>query len=482
MTRIKILVLLCVVVAAISTASGAAEGDKVVVIGLDGASYTFMQDCLETGELPNLNALAGDDAFREMTAPLPPLTPVAMSSFLTGLNPGGHGIYGFEKRTSFSYDTRLVSARFLERMLPQELDGSSILVNVPMTYPAPAIDGVVVSGFPGSTEGPYVHPPTLRGRLEEMDYQVTTAGTFTNTEELEQQVFDLFEKRRNLTLDLMAENDWRFTMVMFTGDARLLHFLPAERCEDAIKRYYEELDRFVGTVRERVGENTTVVVMSNHGFEPLKKQINLYTFLKEHDYLEPKTVPYYKHWLQSILGGIASTLGLQEDDRVGRTTFSSRYMDEVDWSRTKAYTGAYYNGQIFLNVEGREPDGTVPREDYEEVRANIIADLKQLTDPDTGEGVFENVYTKEEVYNGTKMDDLPDIVVESPGYNHVAKFGFGRTFTTDIAESAAPVKEGFVLADRPITGENATIIDLASSVASMLGTDFGEGRNLFGDG
>lgn len=482
MTRIKRLLLLFVLVAAIPMASGA-SAEKVVVIGLDGASYTFMQDCLSEADTPNLSGLAEGGAFRSMEAPLPPLTPVAMSSFLTGRNPGGHGIYGFEKRTAFSYDTRLVNARFLDApLLPQVVNGSSILVNIPMTYPAPAIDGVVVSGFPGSTEGPYVHPPTLRSRLEEMDYRVTTAGTFSNVSELEEQVFDLFEKRRTLTFDLMREEDWDFTMVMFTGDARLLHFLPTEACEGAIKRYYEELDRFVGTVRERVDANTTVVVMSNHGFEPLKKQIHLYTFLKEHGYLEPKTVPYYKHWLQSILGNIASALGLQGDDRMGRTSFSSSYMDEVDWDATQAYTGAYYNGQIFLNVEGREPNGIVSEEDYPAVRQDIIDDLEQVRDPETGEPVFENVYTKEELYDGEKMDDLPDIIVESPGYNHVAKFGFGNTFTTDLTEAAAPVKEGFVMADRSLTVADPTIIDLSTSVADLLGTAFGEGRDLFADG
>lgn len=472
-----------VLLALVVPMASSAPAEKVVVIGLDGASHEYMQQCMEERDVPNIEAVASDGSFSRMDAPLPPLTPVAMSSFLTGQDPGGHGIYGFEKRKPLEYDTSMVNGQYLSGILPDATEGKSVLINVPMTYPAPQIDGVVVSGFPGSNAGRYAYPPPVKSRLEDMNYTVTTAGTFDTTEELEEGVFDAFEQRRGLALDFMDRYEWNLFMVMFTGDARILHFESPEGCDGAIGDYYEEVDAFLGQVRERTPDNTTVVLMSNHGFAPLDKKLYLYTFLKDQGYLEPKTVPYYKHMLQDFLGDVAEFLGLGSGGEIaGRASgFSSAYMDEIDWSGTEAYTGAFYNGQIFINLEGREPHGTVPQDRYEEVRSDIIEDLKALRDPETGERVVENVYTKEELYDGEKMDELPDIIVEMPGYNHIARFGFGSTFLRDPVEKSAPVKEGFLLTNRDVTAGNISIVDLSTSVADLLGAEFGEGDAIWED-
>lgn len=458
--------------------TAADQNEKVVVIGLDGASSDFMQRCIDKADLENIRTLKAEGSFNTMNSTLPPLTPSGMSSFLTGTDPGDHGVYGFEKRNMLDYETSTVNSLNLDTTLPEETDGKSVMINVPMTYPAREINGVMVSGFPGSTSGSYVHPPTLKKDLEERNYSVTTAGTFGGGEELEREVFNTFETRKKVSLDYMDRFDWDFFMVMFTGDARLMHFSEPS-CEGAIKDYYQELDGFVGEVNERTDENTTVILTSNHGFTELDKKMYMYTFLKEHGYLQPKQPEYTIHRFQDFAGNILSKLGLDSGGEIsGRASFSDEYMDEVDWDKTKAYTGGFYNGQIFINLKGREPNGVVKQENYEEVRSNIIEDLKQLEDPETGEKVVENVYRKEEIYDGERMDEVPDIIIETPGYNHIARFGFGDTFLRDPVERSAPVKEGFMVSNREVEG-SLDIVDLSSSVAARLGTEFGEGENVF---
>lgn len=457
-----------------------ASANEVVVIGLDGASESQMSRCMEQNEYENIRALANEGSFDQMDSTLPPLTPVAMSSFLTGKNPGGTGVYGFENRRPFSYETSVVNSRDLDTIFPQKIEGKSVMINVPMTYPAPQVDGVVVSGFPGSTSGKYAYPPTIKSDLKKRNYSVSTAGTFENQEEMKDEVFSLFEKRRNLSLDYMEKYDWQFFMVMFTGDARIQHFSSPENCQQSLGEYYKQLDEFVGKVRDRTSENATIILMSNHGFKQLDKKMYLYTFLKENGYLSPSQPDYYKHWMQDLAGNIASFFGLNRGGEISsKGEFSAGFMDEVDWENTKAYTGGFYNGQIFLNLEGREPEGTVSQENYEEVRSDIIEDLKQLEDPETGEKVVENVYRKEEIYSGEDMEDVPDIIIETPGYNHIARFGFGSTFLDKPVEKSAPVKEGFVIANRDIETENNTIIDLSTTVAKERGIEFGEGRFMF---
>lgn len=458
--------------------TAAEQNEKVVVIGLDGASSEFMQRCIDEADLQNIEELSQRGSFNTMNSTLPPLTPSGMSSYLTGSDPGNHGVYGFEKRNMLDYETSTVNSLNIGETLPEAVDGRSVMINVPMTYPVREINGVMVSGFPGSTSGEYVHPPTLKKDLEERNYTVTTAGNFGGGEELERDVFEAFETRRQVSLDYMERFEWDYFNVMFTGDARLMHFSEPS-CQGAIKDYYRGLDEFVGKVDDRTGENTTIILMSNHGFKRLDKKMYMYTFLKQNDYLKPKQPEYIIHRLQDFAGNILSKLGLSSGGEVsGRASFSDQYMDEVDWDETKAYTGGFYNGQIFINLEGREPNGVVPKEDYEEVRNNIIEDLKQLEDPETGEKVVENVYTKEELYDGEKMDELPDIIIETPGYNHIARFGFGDTFLKDPVERSAPVKEGFMVSNREVEG-CLDIVDLSTSVAALRGTEFGEGENVF---
>ncbi|MFB6144877.1 MAG: alkaline phosphatase family protein [Candidatus Nanohaloarchaea archaeon] len=458
------------------------DNNKVVVVALDGASYDLMNQCIKENDYSNIETLGEQGSFKPMDSTLPALTPSAMASFLTDRNPGGTGVYGFEQRSPFSYETSVVNSRSLGDTFPEDMDNRSILINVPMTYPAPKINGVVVSGFPGSTQGRYAYPPTIKKDLKEMNYTVTTAGDFENNEELKKEVFDAFKKRRDLSLRYMDKYDWEYFMVMFTGDARLEHFMGPENCSDALGDYYGGVDEFIGNVREKTPDNTTIILASNHGFQPLKKKINLYTFLKNKGYLAPKQPLYWENFVKSKIGKIEDWLGLRKGGAISSTgSFSSGYMDEIDWSQTKAYTGAYYNGQIFINLKGREPQGTVKEEDYEKVRQNIIEDLKQLRDPETGEKVVSEIHTKDEIYSGDKMDRVPDIVFETPGYNHVARFGFGDTFLSNPVEKASPHPEGFVMSNREVQTDNNTIMDLSRTVVDLLGVDIGdkEGRNMF---
>lgn len=456
----------------------AAQTDgNVFIIGLDGASHDLMEQCIEDGDMPNLEGLVRDGGMVPMQAPLPPLTPVVMSSFLTGEDPGGHGVYGFEKRSPLTYDTSTVNAEMLDGILPEAIDGQSVLINVPMTYPAPRINGVVVSGFPGSSSGRYTHPPQLRQELEEMNYTVTTAGSYSDQDELEDEVFTALEQRTNISLEYMERYDWSMFMTMFTGDARLQHFRAYESCEGALQRYYEEIDAFLGEVKERMPEDTTVIVMSNHGFEQLRTKAYMYSLLKGGGFLEPELVPYIKHFGQELASSALGRLGLSgSDGELSGTSFSSAYMDEIDWERTQAYTGSFYNGQVFLNVEGEEPEGAVPPEEYNETRAEIRSYLEGIEDPATGEPLFEAVHTREEVYSGDRIDEMPDIVVEGPGINHIARFGFWKDMLHDPAEQSTPTRTGFIAGDRQLTVDEASITDLSTTVAALLNASFGDGK------
>jgi len=311
-----------------------------------------------------------------------------------------------------------------------------------------------------------------------MNYTVTTAGSYSDQEELEDEVFTALGQRTNLSLEYMERYDWSLFMTMFTGDARLQHFRSYESCEGALRRYYEEIDSFLGDARERLPDDATVIVMSNHGFEQLRTKAYMYSLLKDGGFLAPELVSYIKHFGQELGATVLGKLGIGGGSagELSGTSFSSAYMDEIDWDRTQAYTGSFYNGQIFLNVKGEEPDGTVPPAEYNATRAEIVSYLEDLTNPATGEELFEQVHTRDELYSGEHFDDMPDIVVEAPGVNHIARFGFWKDMLQDPAEQSTPFREGFIAGSQPFTVDEAGITDLSTTVAALLNASYGEGK------
>ena len=436
---------------------------RVLVIGLDGATFDLIKPWAAEGRLPTLARLMDGGAHGSLHSTIPPMTGPAWTTFATGVNPGKHDLYDWIAREAGTYHFLPTTALDCKTPTVYELlsqVGRSVCVmNVPMTFPPKPVNGVVVSGLPApDLESGVTYPATL---LDEIRENVGDYILYPDPgQAYSDSGIDAFLKRLYRTTDLRVEtlnylrgrDDWDFAMVVFNGTDTISHAMwkfmdsshplhdPAKAAKygNAIRDYYSYVDAKLAAIVDELDDDTTLIIMSDHGFGPFHKFIHVNNWLMDQDFMavKPGALAGLKHRMFRLgfspmnvyntlmalgLGSLKREVVRGQGQGLMKTLFLS--FDDVDWSRTKAYSLGNV-GQIRINVAGREPFGCVARgEEYEAVRDDIIARLYRMTDPKTGEQVVEQVYRREEIYAGPYLDDAPDIVFIP---RRLEYFGFGE--------------------------------------------------------
>lgn len=393
----------------------------VVLFGIDGATYAVLDPLIAEAKLPNLARLKREGAYGTLQSTIHPLTPAAWVSMVTGLNPGKHGVFDFRRRKTASYDWELVNSRswsgepiwsFLGRQ------GRKVGVfNVPMTYPPLPVNGFLVAGLgtpPQSQK--FIYPDSLAVEFHkcfptyavEPDVRTSDLDEYLNRNEdsLDQHLQALrFLWQQYPDLDffmpVLIESDrvhhvfWRFL------DPNMAGYDEPEAAgfRERIGALYQKIDALVGELWAWVADRGgTIVVVSDHGFGPLLKDVHINKWLIGEGYLVLKS------------------------EAASRT--AGAFFDSVDWAKTRAYSFGFF-GNINLNLHGREPNGLVePGREAEKLKGEIASKLRQLTDPETGERIVDSVYRKEELYFGLYLDQAPDLLVVMKDYAYMTRDGF----------------------------------------------------------
>ena len=488
---------------------------KVVVIGLDGATLDLIRPWASQGKLPTFARLMTEGASGDLQSVIPPLTMPAWSSFLTGMLPGHHGIYSFLRRKPDSYDLTPFNASYLQApdlgTLLNQTGRRVALVNVPATYPPKPLDGLVITGLETpSRDEQFTHPPTLgRELIDRFDYEIELPERYDPG--LEKSYIAAVErcesKRLEAALWLLDQVDWDFFMVVFRGTDVLGHAIwrfmdpthPAHEPElaelygDALLRQYQHMDRAVAAIQERVGPETNLLLMSDHGMGPLHRDVYLDNLLAKHGLLNIKQTPMaqLRHFMLKVgitprnLLRLLAVLRLRNLTRKllpqkARTAVNMRMLmqSNVDWSRTKAYPlgGAC---QIAINLKGREPQGIVaPGDEYEHVCAEIEQILHTLRDPGTQQPMVKRVWRKQEFYGDDKVPELPDLYVEwiNDAYTDLGGIGYSQGIISEPirGRSGGHTMRGIFLAHGPgircgCDVKGARLIDMAPTLMHLLG-------------
>jgi predicted AlkP superfamily phosphohydrolase/phosphomutase len=384
-----------------------------------------------------------------MTTTVPPVTAPAWTSFMTGKNPGKHGLYDFRKRTKGSYDFVPVSSANREGRAIWDIIGQAgrrvIVVNVPMTYPPQPVNGLMITGMltPRGRDN-FTHPSGLQKELEEKigKYIIFPEEVYAKgqVDGFLGALYQAAAKRLEAVRYLMQAYPWDFFMVVFNETDVIQHGLwscmdadhprhdPAEShlYGDAILKFYQWLDRALTEIMAELDSNTLLMVMSDHGAGPLYSFMYANNLLADVGLLQFKKQPLARlKRLSFKLGvtprnvyGLLLKVGLGRlrrslDKRRGGYSLLKKWFlsfSDVDWSRTEAYSVGPI-GQIYINLKGREPQGIVhPGKEYERVRTRITDTLETLSSPGSGESLIKHIYKKEELYWGKHLNDAPDIV------------------------------------------------------------------------
>jgi predicted AlkP superfamily phosphohydrolase/phosphomutase len=431
------------------------ENPKIVIIGLDSATWDLMGPWIEEGRLPNLANLVGTGVRAELESAIPPLTPPAWTSFMTGKNPGKHGIFYFLEPQPGSYAMRYANggSRRSRTFFGLLSDAGCTVgsVNVPFTYPPEQLNGFQISGFDAPSEkSPFIHPPALREEVErivgKVRFDITHLG-FMSTDERRMQVLadmgKVDEQWTKLALYLLEEHPADLMMFTFMSidtvqhhfwqylDPKHFMFDPAgaEKFGDAVLRVYQRLDAAVGELVRKLRQETTVIVVSDHGGGPVSDRvIYLNRFLSQLGllrYREQQKSPLTKAKelaVRSVYKVLYGTLGPDQKKFLAgllpglRERFEGAYTSfaNIDWAGTKAYCSEILASppSIWINRKNEKPAGIVSDEEYEPLLALITEKLGELKDPRTGEPVISRVYRRDELFHGPFAKEAPDLILD----------------------------------------------------------------------
>jgi len=438
------------------------HGDnKLVVIGWDGATWDLLDPWLEAGELPNLAELMESGSCGSVKSTPLPLSPAAWSTIVTGQNPGKHGVFDWFERKPNSYDVDYVhTGRIATKTIWQYINEAGKRMGVfslPMIYPAVPIDGFMVSGMaaPSASAAQFAYPHNLLAELEK------NMGPFLLTEE------EIFQYGRESVYvkSLLAWLEYQNEVVQYLiknkiCDVNLFVFMQSDHAQhklwryidpsfpnydrdhdpqfqDALFRVYQAMDETLGELMRSIDDETNLIILSDHGAGPCHGIVYINRWLREEGLLNINQDfnTRIKSWLakrdlvlrsyQLIskvgLGWIANLVSKPARDRVLSAFLS---FDDVDWTNTKAYSrGAF--GQIFINLEGREPKGIVkPGEEYEQLISEIMKKLANLKHPDTGEHLITDIRRREEEIHGPYVERAADIMFSVQDYLYQSSVKF----------------------------------------------------------
>jgi predicted AlkP superfamily phosphohydrolase/phosphomutase len=497
---------------------------KVFVLGLDGATWDLLEPLLEEGLLPNLARLREQGASGSLRSVFPPLSPVAWTGVMTGKNSGKHGIFEFLEHGHDPLRGRVNSSRAIQSDLLWEIAGrygrKTVAGGVPMSYPPRPS-----TRFPGFFLGDFLSPaaatdfasdPELFAELEQVvgPYRpwATAIHDGGNEAAVLADLQSFLDQHLKAIQFMMNRCDWDLFIFDLMAVDRFQHELwhvwdlthrvaHGRESELAALRpqlieFWQTLDQGIGAIEANLPADAALLMISDHGFGPIEHYVNFNVWLLEQGYIALQDSFYVKqkHWFYrhgatpEWIYGVMSRLGWgshrvsrfrgKQDslmDRLGESIFLSRR--HIDWSRTRAYAQGNF-GQIFLNLQGRQPNGCVAPEDARPLLDDLKAGLRTILHPETGEPLIEHVYERDELYHGPHAHLAPDLTVVLTDWRY-RTIGL-HDFTTNkvIAPAFGPTgdhrMEGVLIAAGPAFRTGATpfgakLLDIAPTVLHLLG-------------
>ena len=509
---------------------------KVVVIGLDAATWTLIRPWMAEGSMPNLARMMKDGISGTLESVLPPITPPAWTSFMTGKNPGKHGIFHFVETEHGGYAMNYANATSRRSptvwKLLNEAGYSVGTMNIPFTYPPEPLNGFQISGMDTPSESsPFIHPPELREELVKhlggIQLDLRFLGAMTTDERRNQVLTEMEQMDRQWTkaaLYLLENHPQDVMMFVFMSIDTVQHYFwqhmdkdhfihdakLAPKFGNAIRKVYERLDAAAGRIIDRLPSDTAVFVVSDHGGGPVvDRTIYLNRYLAQLGLLQYKEKAASgigalgKKILRSGFSLLRSTLSSRQKSRLAvlfpkilqKTEMAYSAFTSIDWSRTKAYCSEVLASppSIWINLKGIKPQGIVDPADYDALVNHIIAKLAELRDPRTGKSVINRVYRRDEIFHGPFTNESADLVLDWWSENSL--FSTQPSFPEDTDQPALVIREhkpsdtsewggthrlqGIVVARASALKtsaviEDAHLIDLAPTILYLLGVSVPE--------
>lgn len=449
---------------------GSAKMRKVLVIGLDCAAPELVFDRWRL-DLPNIGRLIGAGLYGELESTIPPITIPAWMSMMTSKDPGQLGLYGFRNRKDYSYDSMTLATSLAVKEetawdILARAGKTVTLIGVPPSYPPKRVNGHLISCFmTPDANSAYTYPASLKAEVEALvgEYLFDAEGFRSDDKDrILKQIYLMTDKRFTVARHLLQHKPWDFFMLVEIGVDRIHHgfwkyFDEGHRKHqagsafaNAIRDYYIYLDGLIGQLLALIDDRTAVLIVSDHGAKRLEGGICINEWLMAEGYLTLRETP-------------------KEITPFGKVA--------VAWERTRAWGEGGYYGRIFLNVKGREPEGTIEPSQYETVRDELVERLERITD-DMGRPIGVRVFKPQQIYAECRGIP-PDLIVYfgDLSWRSVGSVGYQSiwTFENDTGpDDANHAQQGIVIVHDPHstrTGrvEGVRIVDIAPTILTLFG-------------
>lgn len=492
---------------------------KLFFLGLDGTTFDLLDPLMREIGLPNLERIIASGARASLETTIPPITPTAWVSLVTGKNPGKHGILEFLLRRNGSMHNLPVNQALRDSPaiwdILSQLGKKVIVTNMPVTYPPASVNGLMVSDFlTPRGKRDFTYPADLLTELESKfgPYRLYITEVYApgNIDKVLDQLFDELEYKTKVTEYLMEQYPWDFYANHIWSTDRCQHELwhiwdekhplsnrkEVTKHRDRVMQFWKAVDEAVGRMVKKAGKDTLVMMGSDHGFGPIHKFLcfNIWLLSEGLLVLKKSAMTQFKKLLFNL--GFTPEFGYRMSMRMGLakirlaagvTNRSQLFkiidslmlsLQDVDWTKTVAYSKGNY-GQIFINLKGREPNGVVtPGVEYERICQTVVDKLKAIVNPDTGEKLINQVWRREEIYTGPHVEAAPDIsfLPLDMRYKPMGTLDLtSNRFITDVYGNSGDHRmNGLYIATGPnikpaMRLSRARIIDVAPTMLYLLG-------------
>jgi predicted AlkP superfamily phosphohydrolase/phosphomutase len=500
---------------------------KVLVIGLDAAEPSLIEEWQD--QLPNIGRIMREGVYARMRSSDPPQSVPAWNCLCTGKNPGKIGVYDFFYRESSTYRIRVVNSTIVRTPNVWKILSTKgkrvVIIGVPTTFPPEEVNGIMVCGLPlpvteGKPVSNYTYPSELSNEIDKIvegyeyavsfnipeNFVVSDLSWATSTlahDKKEGGLSRAEEKQLLIAKHLLQSSDWDYFMVVFRELDRVGHFMwkymdkshpqfeDQPPLREAIKRVYIRMDEIIGELLRLVGNDTIVLLVSDHGFGPLHRRFYVNEFLQRIGMLRLKRSKSVQVRLaQKLRFGAPEIMQILLNLRLhwivrlvpNRFRQMVRSIDQfegnlrnIDWAKTKAYSYGEI-GRVFLNVKGREPHGIVePGGEYDRVRDFIVQSLGALTDPASGSRIVDRVFKREEIYSGEFTEEAPDLLFYMDGLRCIAstRLGYRSLFDNESLTNGTHRPYGIFMAYgnsiRKGASVNLGICDIVPTILHIMG-------------
>jgi predicted AlkP superfamily phosphohydrolase/phosphomutase len=420
---------------------------RVVVLGLDGTPYSVIKELADEGVMPHFKKVIDTSNFYQMDTTIPEISSIAWSTFMTGKNPGEHGIFGFTDLVPNSYTLRfpnfsdLKSPPFWKAL--EKKGKRTVVINLPSTYPAREINGVLISGFVALRLEKASYPERIIPYLKSIGYRidVDTLKARENKDFLIKDLADTLKIRRQ-ALDYFWEKEkWDTFIAVVTGTDRLQHFLMDSYFDGSHPYHQKFLDYYrlvdsemIKGVVEKLDDSMKLIILSDHGFTKIEKEVYLNRLLVEEGYLN-----FTKENPETI-----------EDIGEGSKVFV------MDPSR------------FYVNLKERFPQGSVSKEEYNFLLDEVVEKICALECD--GKKVIKKVFRRDEIYSGPFADKGPDLVaVSNHGYDLKGSVKSDTVFGRSFLSGMHTQDDAFVVLPKEVTMEGKPhISQLKETICNLL--------------